>query len=247
MLEIDLAIIIATFALAGLVKGVVGLGLPTISLALLTVAFDLTSAMALLLIPSFVTNLWQALAGNATFALVKRIGPFLMAASLTIFLGAQALAHFSTDVLSLLLGILITLYAVTCLIGFRLTFKPHQMTSSGLFLGSINGVLTGMTGSFVFPGVLYLQAINLSRDDLIQAMGMLFTVSTLALSLALQQNNLLTVEHGILSLVGLLPALAGMFLGQRIRQRLSEARFRRVFFCTLLLLGLYIMFQALVS
>ena len=49
-----LSIIIFVFLLAGTVKGVIGLGLPTVSLAILTIAMDLTSAMALLLIPSFV-------------------------------------------------------------------------------------------------------------------------------------------------------------------------------------------------
>jgi len=63
----------------------------------------------------------------------------------------------------------------------------------------VNGILTGMTGSFVIPGVMFLQAIGLPRDTLIQAMGMLFTASTLALAIALQGNRLLTVELGSLS------------------------------------------------
>jgi uncharacterized membrane protein YfcA len=101
-----------------------------------------------------------------------------------------------------------------------------------------------MTGSFVVPGVLFLQAIGLSRDRLIQAMGMLFTASTLALAVALQGNDLLTIELGILSTVGLPPAIAGMLIGQRIRQRLSEQLFRRIFFVSLLMLGVYIIASA---
>ena len=84
--------------------------------------------------------------------------------------------------------------------------------------GLVNGVLTGMTGSFVVPGVMYLQALGLSRDALIQAMGMLFTVSTLALGFALQANDLLRMEHGALSTMALAPAVAGMVIGQRIRK-----------------------------
>jgi uncharacterized membrane protein YfcA len=79
---------------------------------------------------------------------------------------------------------------------------------------------------------------------LIQAMGMLFTASTLALAVALQGNHLLTTELGILSAAGLVPALIGMVLGQRIRQRLSEQLFRRIFFIALLLLGTYIVVNA---
>jgi uncharacterized protein len=105
--------------------------------------------------------------------------------------------------------------------------------------------LTGMTGSFVVPGILFLQAIGLTRDMLIQAMGLLFTVSTVALALALKGNDLLSVELGSWSAAAVVPAILGMALGQRVRQGLSEELFRRVFFVALLLLGAYIMAGAL--
>ena len=116
---------------------------------------------------------------------------------------------------------------------------------TGALIGLVNGVLTGMTGSFVVPGVMYLQALGLSRDALIQAMGMLFTVSTLALAFALQANDLLRMEHGVLSAMALAPAMAGMAAGQRIRKRLSEQLFRKVFFLSLLALGAYLASRAL--
>jgi len=87
---------------------------------------------------------------------------------------------------------------------------------------------------------LYLQAIGLSRDALIQAMGALFTLSTLALGVSLQGNRLLSVEHATVSTLALVPAMLGMWLGQKARSRLSEERFKRVFYIALLGLGVYI-------
>ena len=49
----------AVFIAAGIVKGVVGLGLPTLSMALLALAMALAQAAALLILPSLVTNVWQ--------------------------------------------------------------------------------------------------------------------------------------------------------------------------------------------
>jgi uncharacterized membrane protein YfcA len=66
----------------------------------------------------------------------------------------------------------------------------------------------------------------------------------LALAAALQGNDLLSIELGTMSAVALLPAIIGMALGQRIRRRLSEQRFRRVFFVSLLMLGGYIIANA---
>lgn len=240
-----LAIVFVTFLLAGTVKGVIGLGLPTISLALLTVMSDLPTAMALLLVPSFVTNLWQAITGGNGGVIVKRIWPFLLMATVCVWLGAAALTRVDLNLLSALLGLLLVIYAGLGLGGIRLSIQPAREAWAGTLLGATNGVLTGMTGSFVVPGVMFLQAIGLPRDMLIQAMGMLFTVSTLALGLALKGNDMLTMNQSLTSASGVLPAVIGMMVGQHIRKHLPEELFKRVFFWALLLLGLYIVVKAL--
>lgn len=178
-------VVIGTFFISGTVKGVIGLGLPTVSLALLTVAIDLPSAMALLLAPSLVTNIWQTLSGRATMALLKRIWPFLLSAAVTIGVGNMALTRVDLAMRSMLLGALLVVYASINLGKVKFTIQSRQEVWVGLLAGALNGTLTEMTGSFVVPGVMYLQAINFARDALIQAMGMLFTVSTLALGIAL--------------------------------------------------------------
>jgi uncharacterized membrane protein YfcA len=92
---------------------------------------------------------------------------------------------------------------------------------------------------------MFLQAIGLPRDVLIQAMGMLFAASALALAAALQQANLFTVDHGVLSSAAVLPAIAGMIGGRWIRKSLAEQRFRTVFFIAILVLGAYIIANAI--
>lgn len=237
-------VIAGTFLIAGTVKGVIGLGLPTISLALLTVAFDLPSAIALLLVPSFVTNLWQAVIGGKGAEILRRLWPFLLMATAAVWLGSLALTRVDLSLLSALLGTLLVAYSAADLAGVRFTITSRQEVWLGPLLGTMNGILTGMTGSFVVPGVLFLQAIGLSKDMLVQAMGVLFTASTLALALALQGNDFLTIELGQASAAALLPAILGMALGRRIRQRLPEHLFRRIFFLSLLALGAYIVVGA---
>src|SRR3546814_19847933 len=85
-----LAAIAGTFILGGAVKGVVGFGLPTVSLALLTVAFGLPQAMALMLAPAFVSNVWQAFSGGGTHGVLRPIWPFLLLYAVTAWLGALA-------------------------------------------------------------------------------------------------------------------------------------------------------------
>ena len=237
-----LVIIGLTFALAGLVKGVVGLGLPTVSLALLAIAFDLPTAMALLLVPSFVTNVWQGLRGGYLADLSLRLWPMLLPAAIGIGFGGLALRRVELVWLTALLGLLLIAYAASGLSGIRLQVSSRQERWCGPLVGAINGLLTGMTGSFVVPGVMYLQAIGLSRDQLVQAMGLLLTM---ALGLSLRSVDMLRLAELGWSALALLPAVLGMALGQQLRRRMSESRFRQLLMWTLLLLGTYILLRAL--
>ena len=131
-------------------------------------------------------------------------------------------------------------YAGISLAGHKFRVTTQYESWAGPLVGMVNGFFTGLTGSFVVPGVMYLQSIGLTRSQLIQSMGILFTVSTIALGFTLHGNRLLPYELGIASSLGLIPAIVGMFIGRRIRDRMSEATFRMAFFGALFILGMYI-------
>ena len=240
----SLMVICLTFLLAGTVKGVVGLGLPTVSLAVLAIFFDLPTAMALLIAPSLITNIWQALIGGHFRSLLVRLWPFLAVAALTVWVGGNGLKHLDLALLTGLLGASLIIYAVISLRGWRLKLDPSHERWAGPVFGAVNGILTGLTGSFVVPGVMYLQSLGLSRDQLVQAMGLLFTVSTMALAVALGTNDLFPSQLALLSAGAVLPALLGMGVGQALRKSLSEVQFRRTLLIALLVLGVYILSQS---
>lgn len=236
-----------TFLLAGSIKGVIGLGLPTVSLGLLAAAYDLTTAMALLLIPSFVTNVWQALVGTHGKTILLRIWPFLLLATIAIWFGSKALNTINPLFLTILLGLLLLAYSVLNLLGIRFSISSQHEKWAGPFLGTANGILTGMTGSFVVPGVMYLQAIGLPRDMFVQAMGILFSLSTIGLAVSLQKYDLLTSELATISALAVIPATIGMVLGQRFRKSLSENKFRKIFFISIFVLGGFIITKSALS
>ncbi|MCC5884269.1 MAG: sulfite exporter TauE/SafE family protein [Halomonas sp.] len=240
-----LILVAATFVVAGIVKGVVGMGMPTVSLALLTATVGLPSAMALLLAPTIITNVWQALVGGYLQQILRRLWPFLVASVVTVWLGVGILARVDVRWLSGLLGLLIVFYALAGLFSLGLGKLVSRGRHAAPINGALTGLLTGMTGSSVFPGVAYLQSLGLPRDMLIQAMGVLFVVTTMALGLSMGGQRLLSLELGLLSLGAVVPALVGMQLGQRLRRRLSETTFRRVFLSGLLAMGAYLLLRSL--
>lgn len=245
MPSLDSMIIVAlTFLLAGFVKGVTGLGLPSVSLALLTTALGLKAAMAILIVPSFVTNVWQAVVGGHLVAILRRTWSLLLAVCVATWFGVGILAKANADILAGLLGLVLALYAVLGLVKIDPARPGRLEPWLSPVVGAVSGLLNGMTGSFVVPGVLYLQALGMPRDGFIQAMGVLFTTSTIALAFGLHDRGLLAGELAVLSAGAVVPALVGMVAGQMIRQRLSEEMFRRVFFAALLVLGVYIVVRA---
>ncbi|CAB5722030.1 Sulfite exporter TauE/SafE [Delftia tsuruhatensis] len=237
---------VAVFALAGVVKGVVGLGLPTLSMALLALFMPAGQAAAWLLLPSLVTNVVQMRPLPALWPLLRRLGWMQLGIVIGTVggmlwwgpVGEAAMARTA-------LGVALVLYALWGLWGPSLQLPERHQGWLGLACGLLTGAITALTGVFVVPAVAFLQSLALSRQALMQAMGLCFTVSTLALGagMALARG----AEHGALawgstalvSALMLLPALAGMAWGERLRQSLSPQVFKRVLMLSLLALGIY--------
>ncbi|WP_299131990.1 sulfite exporter TauE/SafE family protein [uncultured Amaricoccus sp.] len=227
----------ATFFVAGLVKGVTGMGLPTVAMGVLGALVSPLAAAGLLIVPSFVTNLWQLAAGPALGPLLRRLWPMMAAICAGTGLGAALLASGKTEATTTTLGAALAAYAGFTLLGRQPRVPARAEPWLSPLIGATTGLVTGATGVFVVPAVPYLQALGLGRDDLVQALGLSFTVSTLALAAGLGARGALSGEGIGLSALALIPALAGMWVGQSLRDRISPAAFRRVFLLGLLALG----------
>lgn len=241
MTDISLPLLLAiaaTFFAAGAVKGVTGMGLPTVAMGVLGALVSPLAAASLLIAPSFVTNVWQLLAGPALGPSLRRLWPMMLAICVGTVPGAAWLASGDTGATTTVLGAALALYAGYTLLARQLAVPKRAEPLLSPVVGALTGLVSGATGVFVIPAVPYLQALGLSRDDLVQALGLSFTVSTVALAGALGARGAFAMNALGLSLLALAPALAGMWVGQRLRDRISPAAFRRVFLVFLLLLGL---------
>jgi uncharacterized membrane protein YfcA len=233
----------ATFLLAGLVKGVIGMGLPTVAMGLLAIVLPPADAAALLVVPSLVTNVWQLLAGPRFTVLAWRLGTMMAGVMLGTIAGVGILASDTAGLASIGLGIALAVYAAVGLAGLRIAVvRRHEVWLAPL-VGVTTGLVTGATGVFVIPAVPYLQAIGLEKEELVQALGLSFTVSTVALAMGLLRVDAWHGGAAWMSLLALVPALIGMQIGQMLRRRIASSTFRRVFFAGLLLLGLYLALQ----
>lgn len=236
----SLAFISAVFVLAGFVKGVLGLGLPTVAVALLSLAMLPAEAAAILVVPSLVTNVWQFAIGPSLSPLIKRMLTMMIGVCAGVALGAGLLTGAAAQHASMLLGIALVLYAVSGLMSMRFTVPRASERWLSPAVGVTTGVVTAATGVFVMPSVPYLQGLGLDKDELVQALGISFTVSTLALAVVLARSGTLNLSVAGTSLFALAPALVGMWIGQHVRSKIRAETFRRWFFAGLLLLGMHL-------
>ncbi|MBB3612827.1 sulfite exporter TauE/SafE family protein [Rhizobium sp. BK602] len=229
--------IAATFFAAGLVKGVTGMGLPTVAMGVLGALISPLAAAGLLIAPSFVTNVWQLFAGPTFAPLLRRLWPMMLAVIVGTLIGSSLLTSGDTVLATATLGAALVVYAAYTLLARQLRVPMRLEAWLSPVVGAATGVVTGGTGVFVIPAVPYLQALGLEKDDLVQALGLSFTISTVALAAGLAWRGAFQLDNLAMSGLAIVPALAGMWAGQLVRRRVSPATFRLWFLICLLLLG----------
>ncbi len=149
-----------TFVIAGLVKGVIGMGLPTVAMGLLSIVLPPGAAAAVLLVPSFVTNVWQLLAGPSFRALLRRLWSMMVCVVAGTLVTANILAGDIAGIASLALGVALACYGIVGLAGLKFTVRAGHEPWLSPVIGFVTGLVTGATGVFVLPAVPYLQAIR---------------------------------------------------------------------------------------
>lgn len=242
-----LAIAAVAFTVAGFVKGVVGFGFPVITLIILTLTIGLLDALAIVVIPTIVINIWQSLSGPHLKDIVRRMWLYFVTAAIFIWFTSGYLTVVNVKWPTAMLGAVLFVFALTRLLNVSITVPPKWERPLSIPLGAINGMLTGMTGSFMVPSVLFMQAIGFQRDMLVQAMGVFFALSTFMLAVSLGNNDLISMEHVRLSLFALVPSIIGLYIGRWTRRRINEERFQQVFLGAVLLLGGYITYHSVVA
>ncbi|MCS6766947.1 MAG: sulfite exporter TauE/SafE family protein [Candidatus Protistobacter heckmanni] len=247
VLDEHLTGIIIAFLLAGMVKGVSGLGLPTVVLGLLTLVMSPSKAAALIIIPSVLTNIWQAFAGGRLLPLAKRLRWMLLGICAGTAAAAVFVSGHAPEWTSVALGLVMLIYGLIGVLAVRFRVPAQAEPWAAPLAGVCGGAITAATGSYFLPTVPYLQALDFSPDELIQAMGIAFMASITSLGIVLYLQGALSPSVAATSVVAMVPAFVGMYVGQQIRKRISAEMFKRLFFLAVLLLGAHLTIDSLVK
>jgi uncharacterized protein len=231
--------------LAGFIKGALGMGLPTVSMGLLAVAMPPSRALAIVIVPAILTNIWQTFVGSHLLDIIKRLWPLMLGTVVGIWLNAGSLTGPYAHYVPIALGVLLVIYAITGLsrFGFRVARRNEKWV--GGIVGVVTGLISAATGVQVIPSMPFMQAIGMEKDELVQALGVFFTVATLALAFNLSTAGLLSTATALPGAVAMVCSFAGVFIGQAVRSRMHPEAFRRWFLIAMIFLGLYLVASAI--
>lgn len=247
MVDHLLIFIAFAFLLAGFVKGTLGLGLPTVAMGLLATTMAPGQAIAIVIVPAIVTNIWQTFVGPYLRDIIKRLWPLMLGTVAGIWLNAGLLTGPYAAYGTVVLGVLLVIYAIVGLSRFNFKVARRHEKWVGGIVGVITGMISAATGVQVIPSMPFMQAIGMDKDELVQALGVFFTTATLALAFNLTASGLLTAATAMPGAVAMVASFIGMFIGQAVRTRMQPDVFRRWFLISMILLGIYLAGSALLK
>ncbi len=228
----------AILLMAGTIKGVIGLGLPAVSVGVLGLFMPPVQAAAILVVPSIVTNIWQGVAGAQFARVLRRIWPLLVGVLVGAWLGSGSLSANGSGHARFWLGIVLAVYGVYGLLGRRLVVPPHWEIWLAPLVGVVTGAVTTTTGVSTMPLIIYLAGLErFERGEVVQALGITFTLCSLCLGSDLLGRSQFDNTLLIATCLAVIPALVGMQFGQMVARRISPLLFRRCFFSGMVLLG----------
>jgi len=232
-----LAITVA-FVAAGVAKGAIGMGLPPIALAVMRFAVPLEDALAMMVIPSLATNVWQAAWGRGFGRLLRRFATMAVAAVAALIVVAVVFGHLGSQNAVAWVGVILIVYAALALTAWRPSVSRATERWANPVIGLASGAAAGVTGVAAVPFLPYMQSLDIDRHDLVQALGILFIFIMGALTVALALQGAFRPVNLAGGIAAIVPTFAGVWAGQRARRAVSAETFRRAFLIGLLVIGL---------
>lgn len=231
--------VIVTFV-SGFVKGAVGFGMPMIMISGMGSFLSPELALAALIVPTVLSNVWQAVRGGfvAAWRSVVSYRVYIAILLVCIALSSQLVGRLSASWLYFILGVPVTGFALTQLMGWHIRVGAKHMRRVEVMFATLAGLIGGLTGVWGPPTIAYLTTLNTPKGEQVRVQGVIYGAGAIVLFFAHLKSGVLNSQSLQLSLWMVVPAMVGMGVGFWVQDRLDQARFRRVTLVVLVAAGL---------
>jgi len=237
-------IYLGIFFLGGLVKGTIGVGLPTVTLTLLSFFFDIKDSISFILIPVILTNLVQMLDGKELKSIFQQTKFFLVTSVVFVIPGFLVLRAINSNTILLILASLLVLNSCLVLFNKIITIKKHTSFQTQFWIGALTGITTGVTSIYTMPFIFLIQSLKFNKEKLIQLMGLSFFLYSLTQFALFYSFSMINEKVLLFSSVACVPIIFGVISGKYLRKVLSEQAFKLLFNYMLLISGIVIIIKS---
>ena len=236
--------ILFTYFLGGITQGILGVGLITVVISLLSFVIDVKETIALVIIPTIITSFFQMINGSNLKAIIKDTRYFLVFSTLIIVPGVFLLKVLESDLILIFIAILLFMNSSLSLSNRVVAIPNHQNSIIQVSAGSLNGFIIGLTSIYTMPFVFLLQSLKYNKEKTVQFMGLAFLLYSSMQFISFSYSKLISINTIVPSLIVTLPVIIGFLLGKKIRSFISEKLFKKLFYFMLLMMSGIILINA---
>ena len=236
--------LIFTFIVSGIIKGFLGLGLPSTAMGLLTLVIEPIHAISVMVAPILFSNIFQYARSSHQYKTYIELRVFALSIIVSIFVTSLFITEYPKSLLTIAIGFSMVIFSLNQWFGFKIKIGPSY--SFQVLIGTLSGVLGGLSSIWSPPVAMYLIARDYAKEDFISATGFLFMVGGIPLGLGLYFAGALTFVIAIQSFAALIFVLIGFRIGEYLRSFVNQQTFRNFVLVAFIILGSRLIFEGVI-
>ena len=233
--------LIFTFIVSGIIKGFLGLGLPSTAMGLLTLVIEPIHAVSIMVAPILFSNIFQYARSSQPYKTFTELKVFALSIIVSIFVTSLFITAYPKSLLTIAIGSSMVIFSLNQWFGFKIQIGPSY--SFQVLIGTLSGVLGGLSSIWSPPVAMYLIARDYNKEDFISATGFLFMVGGIPLGLGLYFAGVLTFAIAIQSFAALIFVLIGFRIGEYLRSFVNQQTFRNSVLVAFIILGSRLIYE----